>query len=55
MLCCVWAIADEDPFPVLVDVGLVPFFLGDDYADDTAENLEVADVLPFARPAFLWY
>ncbi len=47
MLCCIWAIANKDLFPVLVDIELMPFFLGDNYIDNTAKSFKVADILPF--------
>ena len=55
MFCSVLAVRNEDAFPILVDIGFLPLFFGDDDADSTSEYLDVADVLFFSGPVLLRY
>ena len=54
MLNGVRAISDEYPIPVLLDVGLVAFFLWNLDAEETSKHPEMADVLLFLGPRFIW-
>ncbi len=54
MLNGVRAISDEYPIPVLLDVGLVAFFLWNLNAFEASKHLEMADALLFLGPCFIW-
>ncbi len=54
MLDDVGAVSDEYPIPVLLDVGLVAFFLSNLDACKASKHPEMADVLLFFSLRFIW-
>lgn len=49
------AVANKNAFPILVDIGFIPFFFGDNDINSTSKYLDIADVLFVFDLVFLGY